>query len=298
MFSKADELRADPAYKTVQVTSRLLVNEAVDDDVRQLVEKIVSEDVESGRVSPEEVEGAIKAYTELCNRSHRSNHVDTVGTIVLQNKLPEDSPLYQFLQPGSSDIGRLCILEALGFNEKNIRGCITFGSKRSYEWRVQESEEFFNSAEEEQERQLNKLLSGAKNTIARERAERKRREEVAYYEKKFGDSIQRAVEWFKANAESLRQDGYIMAHLSKFPQSKEEVQLIKGSLSELRQIFPDLCYPSGLNILDYLSEQHSADSTKAAVLVGAHVTGTGEVYKLGLDLATIYIKSPVDSSEG
>lgn len=294
VFDKADKLRASPTYEIVQATSRLLVKEAVYDSIRQFVEEIVNENVESGRVSPEEAEREIEEYTELCNRSHRSNHVDIVGTRVLQNKLPRNSPLSDFLQPGSSDIGRLCILEALGFNEENIRGCVVFGSKDEYNWEVRESEKFFDLPEEEQEKQLRELLNCAKKGIARKRAEAERREAAAAYKEMFGGDESAAVEWFESHAESLQQGGYTMAAMvdasADLVHKVEDIQLVKGSLTELRQVFPGLCYPSGLNALDYLSEKHT-DSTDTAVLVGAHVLGTGKVYKLGSSLATIYIKT-------
>lgn len=277
VFDKADKLRASPAYKIVQATSRSLVEGAVDDSIRQFVKETVNEDVESGRMFLE-----------------RSDHVDIVGARVLQNKLPEDSPLYEFLQPGSSDIGRLCILEALGFNEENIRGCVVFGSKDEYNWEVRESEKFFDLTEEEQEKQLRELLNCAKKGIARKRAEAKRREAAAAYKEMFGGDESAAVEWFEGHAESLQQGGYTMAAMvdasANLVHKGEDIQLVKGSLAELRQVFPGLCYLSGLNVLDYLSKKHT-DSTDAAVLVGAHVLGTGKVYKLGSSLAMIYIKT-------
>ncbi len=294
VFDKADKLRADPAYETVQVTSRLLVKGAVDDSIRQLVEEIVNENIESGRVSPEDVKRETEEYTEWCNRSHRSDHVDIVGTRVLQNKLPEDSPLSEFLKPGSSDLSRLCILEALGFNEENIRGCVVFGSKDQYNWEVRESEKFFDLPEEEQEKQLRELLNCAKKGIARKQAEAERREAAAAYKEMFGDDESAAVEWFESHAESLQQGGYTLAATTdssvNLVRKREDIQLVKGNLTELRQVFPGLCYPSGLNVLDYLSEKHT-DSTDAAVLVGAHVFGAGKVYKIGSSLATIYIKT-------
>jgi hypothetical protein len=50
-----------------------------------------------------------------------------------------------------------------------------------------------------------------------------------------------------------------------------------------------------LNVLDYLSEKYEADSTEAAILVGAHMTRMNKPYAIGADLATVYLKS--DSPE-
>ena len=112
----------------------------------------------------------------------------------------------------------------------------------------------------------------------------------------FGDDLKGATRRIERDAESLQQDGYTLLCLSaKLTHSREKAGPVAGSLEELRQAFPDLCYPSGLNALDYLAEKYSAD-TKMAVLVGAQVMGTGKVCDLGTNLATIYKKS--DSSEG
>lgn len=112
----------------------------------------------------------------------------------------------------------------------------------------------------------------------------------------FGDDLEEATRRIERDVESLQQDGYTFLCLSaKLTRSREKAGPVAGSLAELRQAFPDLCYPSGLNALDCLAEKYSAD-TEMAVLVGAQVMGTGKVCDLGTNLATIYKKS--DSSEG
>ena len=110
----------------------------------------------------------------------------------------------------------------------------------------------------------------------------------------FGDNVEGTVRQIEACVESLQQDGYILSSAVNLEHNRENAELVKGSLAELRQDFPDLCYPSGLNVLDYLSETHGADST-AAVLVGAQVAGIGRALAISPSLATIYLKS--DSPE-
>ena len=289
VFDKADELRADPGYEATRATSRLLAGAAVEDWKRQLAKKLVDKEVKSGKISPENAESTIKEYTGLCRVSD-----SVISDEVLNDRLPEDSPLYEFLQPGSSALVRIAILEALNLNEENIKGSVVFGSKDTYNRRVRESERFFDATEEEQKGQLERLLKKSKQRQADEEKRKKEAARVAATEKMFGDNVEGAVRQIEACVESLQQDGYILSSAVNLEHNRENAELVKGSLAELRQGFSDLCYPSGLNVLDYLSETYGADSP-AAVLVGAHVLGTGKVSALGSDLATVYRKS--DSSE-
>jgi len=298
VFDKADELRAEPGYEATRATSCLLAGTVVESAVihakRCLVKKLVDEWVESGRISSEETENKIEEYIGLCRVSSSD-----ISNQVLHDCLPEGSPLFEFLQPGSSVLGRIAILEALGLNEENIKGSVAFGSRDIYNEKVRESNRFFDLAEEGQEEKLEQLLDNAKDTIKVRRAEEERRKEeaarVADIERIFGGDIKEIIHQIEAHAESLRQDDYKLASSSaKLAHNRKKIELAKGSLAQLRQDFPDLCYPSGLNVLDYLSETHGADST-AAVLVGAQVAGIGRALAISPSLATIYLKS--DSPE-
>ena len=137
-------MRADPGYEATRATSRLLAGAAVEDWKRQLAKKLVDKEVKSGKISPENAESTIKEYTGLCRVSD-----SVISDEVLNDRLPEDSPLYEFLQPGSSALARIAILEALNLNEENIKGSVVFGSKDIYNRRVRESERFFDATEEE-----------------------------------------------------------------------------------------------------------------------------------------------------
>lgn len=294
VFDKADELRADPGYEATRATSCLLAGTVVESAVihakRCLVKKLVDEWVESGRIYSEETENKIEEYIGLCRVSSSD-----ISNQVLHDCLPEGSPLFEFLQPGSSVLGRIAILEALGLNEENIKGSVVFGSKDIYNRRVRESERFFDATEEEQEGQLERLLEKSKRAIKEKQADEKRHKEeaarVAAIERIFGGDIKGIIQQIEAHAESLRQDDYKLASSSaELAHNRKKVELVKGSLAQLRQDFPDLCYPSGLNVLDYLSETHGADST-AAVLVGAQVAGIGRALAISPSLATIYLKS-------
>lgn len=290
IFDEADELRADPGYEATRATSRLLAGAAVEDWKRQLAKKLVDKEVKSGKISPENAESTIKEYTGLCRVSD-----SVISDEVLNDRLPEDSPLYEFLQPGSSALARIAILEALNLNEENIKGSIVFGGKDTYNRKVRESNRFFDLTEEEQEEQLEQMLDNAKYAIRVRRADRKKQEKAAADERMFRGDIKGAIQQLEAYAESLQQDGYTLATSASFAQSREKTELIKGTIAELHQAFPDLCYPSGLNVLDYLSEKYEADSTEAAILVGAHMTRMNKPYAIGADLATVYLKS--DSPE-
>ena len=281
---------AEPGYEATRTTSRLLAGAAVEDWKRQLAKKLVDKEVKSGKISPEDAESTVEKYTGLCRVPD-----SVISNEVLNDRLPEDSPLYEFLQPGSSALARIAILEALNLNEENIKGSIVFGSKDTYNRKVRESNRFFDLTEEEQEEQLEQMLDNAKDTIRVRRADRKRREKAAADEKMFGNNAKGAVERLETWAESLQQDGHVLATTASVAQPREKIELIKGTITELRQAFPDLCYPSGLNVLDYLSEKYEADSTEAAILVGAHMTRMNKPYAIGADLAAVYLKS--DSPE-
>lgn len=288
-FDKAAELRAKPGYEEALELAGLLVKLDVEDSKKRAAEELVDKGIRLGKIPLEDRESKLARYTE------RSGWVKYgIESRVLNGKLSEDSFLYKSLQLGNSVLERLAILEALGFNEGNIKGSIVFGNNYKYERKAQESNSFFGSTEEEQRKQLKRLLDDAKTNQANEEKRKKEAARVAGIERVSGGDVERVVEWFESCAESLRQDGYVLSSMVNLESSREKAELVKGSIAELRQYFPDLRYPSGLSVLDYLSETYGADST-AAVLVGAQVVGTGKVYTLGLDWATVYRK--LDSSD-
>ena len=295
VFDNADNLREDPGYKTIKTASSLLVEAEVRHCSKQIATRVVDKGIRSGIIPKEDRDRMIDRHAE-----------PTWGTTltlrcqVLNNDLDKDSPLCECLQPGASRVARLAILECLGFSMESVRGAISFGSTGAYERKKSESEEFFALTDEERKNRLENILKEAEQTIKASQADREKREQEAALkaanEKMFGDDPERATRRIESDVESLQQNGYTLLCLSsKLTRSREKAELTTGSLVELRQAFSDLCYPSGLNALDHLAENYAAD-TKIAVLVGAQVMGTGKVYALGPNLATIY-KKP-DSSEG
>ena len=295
VFGNADNLREDPGYKIITATFRLLVESEAERRSRQKTTQVVDKCIKSGMTAKENRDRLIDRYAKVTEGT-----ILTLRRQVLDDELDEDSLFREYLQPGASNLGRLAILECLGFSKASVRGAISCGSIDDYESKKSKSEEFFALTDEEREEKLKKLLKRSEYAIRQQRADREKREQEAAleaaYKKMFGDDLEEATRRIKRDVESLQQDGYTLACLSaKLIHSREEIELITGNLGELRQAFPDLCYPSGLNVFDYLTEECSID-TKMAVLVGAQVMGTGKVYALGPDLATIYKKS--DSSEG
>lgn len=295
VFDNADNLREDPSYKIITTTSRMLVESEARRLSRQKTTQVVDKGIKSGIIAKEDRDRIIDRYAEPTEGT-----ILTLRRQVSNNDLDEDSLFREYLQPGASNLGRLAILECLGFSEASVRGAISCGSIDDYESKKSKSEEFFALTDEEREEKLKKLLKQSESAIRQRRADKEKREQEAALEavnkKMFGDDLEEATRRIERDVESLQQDGYAFLCLSaKLTHSREKAELTTGNLGELRQSFPDLCYPSGLNALDYLAEKYSAD-TKMAVLVGAQVMGTGKVRALGPDLATIYKKS--DSSEG
>ena len=295
VFGNADNLREDPGYKIITATFRLLVESEAERRSRQKTTQVVDKCIKSGMTAKENRDRLIDRYAKVTEGT-----ILTLRRQVLDDELDEDSLFREYLQPGASNLGRLAILECLGFSKASVRGAISCGSIDDYESKKSKSEEFFALTDEEREEKLKKLLKRSEYAIRQQRADREKREQEAAleaaYKKMFGDDLEEATRRIERDVESLQQDGYTLACLSaKLIHSREEIELITGNLGELRQAFPDLCYPSGLNALDYLAEKCSAD-TKMAVLVGAQVMGSGKVHTLGTNLATIYKKS--DSSEG
>ena len=295
VFGNADNLREDPGYKIITATFRLLVESEAERRSRQKTTQVVDKCIKSGMTAKENRDRLIDRYAKVTEGT-----ILTLRRQVLDDELDEDSLFREYLQPGASNLGRLAILECLGFSKASVRGAISCGSIDDYESKKSKSEEFFALTDEEREEKLKKLLKRSEYAIRQQRADREKREQEAAleaaYKKMFGDDLEEATRRIERDVESLQQDGYTLACLSaKLIHSREEIELITGNLGELRQAFLDLCYPSGLNVFDYLAEECSAD-TKMAVLVGAQVMGSGKVHTLGTNLATIYKKS--DSSEG
>lgn len=295
VFDNADNLREDPSYKIITTTSRMLVESEARRLSRQKTTQVVDKGIKSGIIAKEDRDRIIDRYAEPTEGT-----ILTLRRQVSNNDLDEDSLFREYLQPGASNLGRLAILECLDFSEASIRGAISCGSIDDYESKKSKSEEFFALTDEEREEKLKKLLKRSEYAIRQQRADREKREQEAALEavnkKMFGDDLEEATRRIERDVESLRQDGYtLLSSAASLMHSREKAGPVAGSLGELRQAFPDLCYPSGLNALDCLAEECSAD-TKMAVLVGAQVMGSGKVYALGTNLATIYKKS--DSSEG
>ena len=295
VFGNADNLREDPGYKIITATFRLLVESEAERRSRQKTTQVVDKCIKSGMTAKENRDRLIDRYAKVTEGT-----ILTLRRQVLDDELDEDSLFREYLQPGASNLGRLAILECLGFSKASVRGAISCGSIDDYESKKSKSEEFFALTDEEREEKLKKLLKRSEYAIRQQRADREKREQEAAleaaYKKMFGDDLEEATRRIERDAESLRQDGYtLLSSAASLMHSREKAGPVAGSLGELRQAFPDLCYPSGLNALDCLAEECSAD-TKMAVLVGAQVMGSGKVYALGTNLATIYKKS--DSSEG
>lgn len=295
VFGNADNLREDPGYKIITATFRLLVESEAERRSRQKTTQVVDKCIKSGMTAKENRDRLIDRYAKVTEGT-----ILTLRRQVLDDELDEDSLFREYLQPGASNLGRLAILECLGFSKASVRGAISCGSIDDYESKKSKSEEFFALTDEEREEKLKKLLKRSEYAIRQQRADREKREQEAAleaaYKKMFGDDLKGATRRIERDAESLRQDGYtLLSSAASLMHSREKAGPVAGSLGELRQAFPDLCYPSGLNVFDYLAEECSAD-TKMAVLVGAQVMGTGKVYALDTNLATIYKKS--DSSEG
>ena len=297
VFDNADNLREDPSYETITATSCLLVEAEARRLSRQIATQVIDEGVRSGIIPEEDRDRMIDRHAKSTGEI-----IPTLRSQVLNNDLDKDSLFREYLQPGASSLGRLAILECLGFSEASVRGAISCGNVYTYKMRKSESEEFFALTDEEREEKLENLLKQSEYVIRRRRADREKHEQESALEaankKMFGDDLEGATRRIERDVESLQQDGYTLLDRSaKLTRIREKAELTKGSLAELRQAFPDLCYPSGLNALDYLAERYFADTdTEIAVLVGAQVMGTGKVRALGPNLATIYEKS--DSSEG
>ena len=291
VFDNADNLREDPSYETITATSRLLVEAEIRRYSKQIATQAANKGVSLGIISEEDKDRIADRYARPAGEI-----ASTLRHQVFSDNLDESSLLYEPLQSGASSLSRLAILESLGFSEASVRGAVLCGSTDTYERKKSESEEFFALTDEERKDRLENILREAEQTIKASRADREKREQEAANEKMFGDDLEGATRRIEGDVESLQQDGYSLLCLSaKLTRSREKAELTTGSLVELRQAFPDLCYPSGLNALDHLAENYAAD-TEIAVLVGAQVMGTGKVYALGSNLATIYKKS--DSSEG
>ena len=295
VFGNADNLREDPGYKIITATFRLLAESEAERRSRQKTTQVVDKCIKSGMTAKENRDRLIDRYAKVTEGT-----ILTLRRQVLDDELDEDSLFREYLQPGASNLGRLAILECLGFSKASVRGAISCGSIDDYESKKSKSEEFFALTDEEREEKLKKLLKRSEYAIRQQRADREKREQEAALEavnkKMFGDDLEEATRRIERDVESLRQDGYtLLSSAASLMHSREKAGPVAGSLGELRQAFPDLCYPSGLNALDCLAEECSAD-TKMAVLVGAQVMGSGKVYALGTNLATIYKKS--DSSEG
>ncbi len=295
VFVAAEKLHADPGYENVLSTARLLVTKVADEssmEPKLLAQLMADADFESEGLSLEEADSRELFYRDAYRKTEYSHIVSRI----LNDELPKDSPLYEFLQPGASSLGRLAILESLGLNKENIEGIIRLGEV-SYSFIDKESKEFFALTEEEREKQLGELLNQAKSEVKRRREHEKQCKEQADYERMLGYNIEEATEKIKNYVKAWQQEGYSFLSTSGSTSGREKIEFVKGSLAELRQALPDLCYPSGLNLFDRFLEDGVSGSTEFAVLIGARVFGKDRLYvTLGVDAATVYKKqdSPED----
>lgn len=288
-FNRLDEVRATPEYETTRATSDSLVYAAIRKWEKGVVERMVDTDIKAGIRLPEDKEKAVEECLRLYGGFGSSSVV--IGQM-LNDGLPEGDLLYDSLQPASSILAKLAVLEALGIcNEDTLKGTVAFGGKDEYFNGVEESDKFFSLTEEGQKKQLADLLEEAEDMVKEARAYRKKKAEAAANEKLFGGDTEEVVKRIKAYVESLRRDGYSLeASFVEFSGGREAIELVRGNIEDLRQTFHDLAYPSGLSIFDSIAERHGAD-VEAAVVTCAQVTRTGEVLKLDSKLATVYIKS-------
>ena len=178
VFDKADELRADPGYEEALKLADLRVKAAIETRRQQAAEERVNKEIRQGKIFPEDRESKIDYYAK------RFGWVSyEIEDQALLGGLPEDSPLYEPLQPGSSALGRLTILESLGFNEENVKGSIAFKGMDNYNMKshgeVLGSERFFSKTDDEREMWLAQLLYNAKYVIATRRSDREKRDEAA-----------------------------------------------------------------------------------------------------------------------
>lgn len=178
VFDKADELRADPGYEEALKLADLWVKAAIETRRQQVAVERVNKEIRQGKIFPEDKVSKTAYYAE---QSGWVRH--EIEDQALLGGLPEDSPLYEPLQPGSSALGRLTILESLGFNEENVKGSIAFEGMDNYNMKshreVLGSERFFSKTDDEREMWLAQLLYNAKYVIATRRSDREKRDEAA-----------------------------------------------------------------------------------------------------------------------
>lgn len=137
VFDNADNLREDPSYKIITATSRMLVEAEARRRSQQIATRVVDKGVRSGRIAKEDRDRIIDRYAEPTEGT-----ILTLRRQVFNNDLDEDSLFREYLQPGASSLGRLAILECLGFSEASVRGAISCGSIDDYESKKSKSEEF------------------------------------------------------------------------------------------------------------------------------------------------------------
>lgn len=138
VFDNADNLREDPSYKIITTTSSMLVESEARHLSRQKTTQVVDKGIKSGIIAKENRDRIIDRYAEPTEGT-----ILTLRRQVSNNDLDEDSLFREYLQPGASNLGRLAILECLGFSEASVRGAISCGSIDDYESNKSKSEEFF-----------------------------------------------------------------------------------------------------------------------------------------------------------
>lgn len=137
VFDNADNLREDPSYKIITTTSRMLVESEARRLSRQKTTQVVDKCIKSEMIAEENRDRLIDRYAEPTEGT-----ILTLRRQVFNNDLDENSLFREYLQPGASNLGRLAILECLGFSEASVRGAISCGSIDDYESKKSKSEEF------------------------------------------------------------------------------------------------------------------------------------------------------------
>ena len=290
-FDDADQIRTSAAYTKMEQLANSKLTLASKAYAMNRVARRTSR-MYSWRhyLNPEERKARLEHYASLS--VYREIGEIAVWKQALGEDLPKRSLLYKYFEPGVSPAGRLAALESIGLNEEKIRGVVAFGDPGRYHSKIRDYKEFFRLTDEGRKEQLDKLAKEARDKIASDRRRNEKLKEEAAEKAAKKKLFEKAKkENFVEYVKSLRQDGYQLMTFLESGRSRGDIKLVKGNFEELRQIFPDLCYPSGLNVFDSLSERHGTDTGRAAVMVGAKVFGDGEIFEIGLNFATLYLNS-------
>lgn len=87
--------------------------------------------------------------------------------------------------------------------------------------------------------------------------------------------------------EEILRQGYKIGNMAYLDDSADEPCIVFGSLDD--ELLPAVHYLSGISIIDYMREQ--GNPQQLAIVLGAHMSGTGIVVKIGPDIATVFVKA-------